>query len=170
VTLLSSLRTLLAVGFDLKRLFDRRRASPPGQDDPETAALLARAGEVSRAGRHQEAGTLYRQILQTRRSHLAALRGLRDLAAAAGRWAEALDLEQRIVDAVTPAERSPETEWLAVIHYELGRAELARGRPAAGLVHLRNAVRTDRTFLPAALALGDAYEGAGDRREAVRVW
>src|SRR5206468_2842630 len=78
--------------------------------------------------------------------------------------------EQRIVDAVTPAERSPETEWLAVIHYELGRAELARGRPAAGLVHLRNAVRTDRTFLPAALALGDAYEGAGDRREAVRVW
>src|SRR5439155_104755 len=112
--------------------------------------------------------TLYRQILQTRRSHLAALRGLRDLAAAAGRWAEALDLEQRIVDAVTPAERSPETEWLAVIHYELGRAELARGRPAAGLVHLRNAVRTDRTFLPAALALGDAYEGAGDRREAVR--
>jgi len=170
VTLLSSLRTLLAVGFDLKRLFDRRRASPPGQDDPETAALLARAGEVSRAGRHQEAGTLYRQILQTRRSHLAALRGLRDLAAAAGRWAEALDLEQRIVDAVAPAERSPETEWLAVIHYELGRAELARGRPAAGLVHLRNAVRTDRTFLPAALALGDAYEGAGDRREAVRVW
>src|SRR5207244_2033336 len=80
----------------------------------------ARAAEVSRAGRSQESGTLYRQILQTRKSHLGALRGLRDLAAAAGRWAEALDLEQRIVGAVAPAERSPETEWLAVIHYELG--------------------------------------------------
>src|SRR5437879_5509834 len=118
----------------------------------------------------QEAGTLYRQILQTRKSHLGALRGLRDLAAAAGRWAEALDLEQRIVGAVAPAERSPETEWLAVIHYELGRAELARGHPAAAVAHLRNAVRTDRSFLPAALALGDAYEATGDRREAVRVW
>src|SRR5207247_2458502 len=136
----------------------------------EATALLARAAEVSRAGRSQEAGTLYRQILQTRKSHLGALRGLRDLAAAAGRWAEALDLEQRIVGAVAPGERSPETEWLAVIHYELGRAELARGHPAAAVAHLRNAVRTDRSLLPAAPALGDAYEATGDRREAVRVW
>src|SRR5207247_10846340 len=89
VTLLSSLRTLVSVGFDLKRLFARHRASSSGEDDSEATALLARAAEVSRAGRSQEAGTLYRQILQTRKSHLGALRGLRDLAAAAGRRAEA---------------------------------------------------------------------------------
>ena len=118
MTLFSSLRTLLSVGFDLKRLFDRPRASAPGEDDPETRALLARAGEVSAAGRHQEAGTLYRQILQTRKSHLGALRGLRDLAAAAGRWAEALELQQRIAGAVAPAERSPEIEWLAGVEGE----------------------------------------------------
>jgi len=33
VTLLSSLRTLVSVGFDLKRLFDRHRASSSGEDD-----------------------------------------------------------------------------------------------------------------------------------------
>jgi lipopolysaccharide biosynthesis regulator YciM len=170
VTLLSSFRTLLSLGFDLKRLLDRRRASAPDTDDPETAALLARAAEVRRAGRHQEAATLYRQILQTRKNHLGALRGLRDRAADAGQWAEALELQERIVSAVAPAERPAETEWLAVIHYELGRAELAHSRPASALSHLRNAVRADRAFLPAALALGDAYEATGDRREAVRVW
>ena len=170
MTLLSSLGTLLSVGFDLKRLFDRRRASPPGADDVETAALLARADEVRRAGGSQEAGTLYRQILQARRSHLGALRGLRDLAAHAGRWAEALELQQRILGAVAPTLRAPETEWLAIIYYELGRAELTRSNTAAALTQLKNAVRTDRTFLPAVLALGDAYEAAGDRREAVRVW
>src|SRR6184192_731908 len=95
VTVLSSLRTLFSVGFDLKRLFDRYRPSPPGQDDPEAAVLLARADAVRRAGRHQEAGTLYRQLLQTRRSHLGALRGLRDLAAEARQWGEALELQQR---------------------------------------------------------------------------
>jgi lipopolysaccharide biosynthesis regulator YciM len=170
VTLLSSLRTLLSVGFDLKRLVDRRRPSPPGQDDPETAALLVRADTVRRAGRRQEAGTLYRQILQTRRSHLGALRGLRDLAADARQWEEALELQQRVVGAVGPAERAPETEWLAIISYELGRAELARSNTAGALAHLKSALRTDRAFLPAALALGDAYEASGDRREAMRVW
>src|SRR5439155_461776 len=67
-------------------------------------------------------------------------------------------------------QRAAETEWLVIIYYELGRAELAQSNTAAALAHLKNAVRTDRTFLPAALALGDAYEATGDRREAVRVW
>jgi len=71
---------------------------------------------------------------------------------------------------VGPTQRAAETEWLVIIYYELGRAELAQSNTAAALAHLKNAVRTDRTFLPAALALGDAYEATGDRREAVRVW
>ena len=170
MTLFSSLGTLLSVGFDLKRLFDWRRSSAPGADDTETAALLAHADEVRRAGRSHEAGTLYRQILQARRSHLGALRGLRDVAAEAAQWGEALELQQRILGGVGPTQRAAETEWLVIIYYELGRAELAQSNTAAALAHLKNALRTDRTFLPAALALGDAYEATGDRREAVRVW
>ena len=117
-----------------------------------------------------EAATTFRLILQTRRDHLGALRGVRDLAVEGGRWREALDIQQRILGAAGSTERSPETEQLAAIYYELGRAELARANAGGALSHFKSASRTDRFFLPAALALGDAYELTGDHREAVRTW
>ena len=58
----------------------------------------------------------------------------------------------------------------AALLYEAGQAELARGRPASALVHFRAALRVDRDFLPALVAVGDAYEAAGEHREAVRAW
>jgi len=169
VTLLASLRTLMSAGLNLRGLL-ARTAAAPARDDPQTLELLRRADEARAAGRHQEAGTLYRQLLQTRRSHVGALRGLRELAVEAGQWRQVLDLQHRILGAVGSTERSPETEWLAVAYYELGRAELARGSAAAALPHLKNAVRADRRFLPGALALGDAHDMVGERRDAVRVW
>src|SRR6185503_7834317 len=123
-----------------------------------------------RLGRSDEAATHYRLIVQRRRDHLGALRGLRDLAAEGGRWREALDAQQRVLGAVGSTERSPETEWLAAIYYELGRAEVARANAGGALAHFKSASRADRFFLPAALALGDAYELTGDHREAVRTW
>ncbi len=170
MTLLASLRTLVSAGLGLQRLLARRPAPAQGGDDPQTVELLKHAEEARAGGRGPEAGTLYRQVLQARKSHLGALRGLRDLAVEAGQWREALDVQHRILGAVGSTERSPETEWLAIAHYELGRAELARGSAAVALSHFRNAARADRHFLPAALALGDAHEAAGERREAVRTW
>lgn len=170
MTVLASLRTLVSVGLGLKRLLDLGRAPAPGADDAQTLELLRRADEARQAGRPEEAGTLYRQILQSRKNHLGALRGLRDLAAAAGQWSQALEAQRRIIGAVGSTERSPETEWLAVVHYELGRAELAGGHASAALPHLKNAVRADRHFLPAALAVGDAHETLGEHREAMRAW
>src|SRR5262249_57890396 len=38
------------------------------------------------------------------------------------------------------------------------------------LRHSKSGARTDRFFLPAALALGHAHELTGDHREAVRTW
>src|SRR4029450_9728438 len=32
------------------------------------------------------------------------------------------------------------------------------------------AIRADRDFVPAAVALGDAYEAAGEHRDAIRTW
>ena len=60
-------------------------------------------------------------------------------------------------------------EEAALLH-EAGRTELAHGRPGAALGYFRGALRIDRDFLPALVALGDAYDAAGDRREAVRAW
>ena len=69
-------------------------------------------------------------------------------------------------DAHTAGRRDEE----AALLHEAGRTELAHGRPAAALGYLRGALRLDRDFLPALVALGDAYDAAGDRREAVRAW
>jgi lipopolysaccharide biosynthesis regulator YciM len=165
-----SVRSFLSLGLTLKDLFNVRMAPGAAADDAATAELVQRAQDARRLSRNDEARTLYRLILQSHRGHLGALRGLRDLAAEAGRWPEALEAQQRVLGTVGSTERSPETEWLAVIYYELGRAEVARANASGALGHFRSAARADRLFLPAALALGDAHELTGDHREAVRAW
>jgi len=163
VTLPVSVRSLLSLGLTLKSFFKVGAGHRAEADDSPTVELLQRAQEARRLGRNDEAATHFRQVLQRRRDHLGALRGLRDLAAEAGRWREALDAQQRVLGAVGSTERSPETEWLAAIYYELGRAEVARSNAGGALAHFKSAARADRFFLPAALALGDAYELTGDR-------
>jgi lipopolysaccharide biosynthesis regulator YciM len=154
------------------RILEGLLGSPPDAagDDPEIGTLLRRADDARRSGRREEAAGLYREVLRRRRGHVPALRGLRDLLVETRQWGEALATQQRLLALVTPAERARENEWLAIVHYEAGRAALADGRPGAAIAELKNAVRADRHFVPAALALGDAHDAAGDHREAVRVW
>lgn len=96
----ASVRSLLSLGLTLRNLLDFRAAPRPAADDTPTTELLRRAQEARQLGRNDEASTLYRLILQTRRGHLGALRGLRDLAVEGGRWREALDAQQRVLGAV----------------------------------------------------------------------
>ena len=170
MSLIASLRALLSLGLGFRRLLATPAPPAADADDPRTLELLRRAEDARRVRRSEEAGTLYRQVLDLRRAHPGALRGLRELAVEAGAWGEALELQQRLHAAVAAGERAGEAQWLAVIHYELGRTELGRANTPAALGHFKNAVRADRDFLPAALALGDAHELAGDHREAMRAW
>ena len=177
-SLVASHRAFAPLGRDLARgiallhaLWTRRPTA--GLSPAESAAvdeLMRRAGEAARGERRDEAAALYRQVLKRQRAHLGALRALRDLAIATADWREALDVQQRLIAAAPWAERDAESQWLAIIHYERGRAELAAGRVPVALVELRHAIRADSRFVPAALALGDAHEAAGEVREAVRVW
>jgi len=85
-------------------------------------------------------------------------------ARAAGRADEARSLFEGALRA------HPADGQAALIHYELGRLETERGRSAAALAHFKSAWHADRGFVPAAVALGDAQEDAGDLRGAVRTW
>lgn len=165
-----SVRQLLSFSGPLLGALRRRRRRGGDVGDPQAAETMRRAGEVRRAGRGEEAATLYRFVLQRWPEHPDALRGLRDLAVERGDWDEAVALQARVLEAASPADRAAEAEWLAVGHYEAGRLGLARDDPAAAIVHFRASVRADRQFLPAAIALGDAHAAAGDQREAVRAW
>jgi tetratricopeptide (TPR) repeat protein len=165
---LPSLNVLTSAG----RLLARVVGAPPltRVAHAEIAELVRRAGEAEQAGRRDEAIRLYREALGHHKNELTALRGLRTLAVEAGNWREALDVAERLVAHAPAAERPRETEWLAIVHHELGRAEIGQGRPAAAIPHFRSAIRADRSFVPAVLALGEAHEATGDRREALRTW
>lgn len=167
-SLIGSLRAALALG----RLLGRLVGALPlaGGGHPEAAALVRRGDEARRAGRPEEARQLYRQALDRARHEPGALRGLRDLAVQSGAWAEALALQERVLTVAGAAERRAEAAMLAALHYEVGRAEAGAGRVAAAVAHFRSALRADPAFVPAAVALGDAQEAAGDHREALRTW
>ncbi|HEX2441277.1 MAG TPA: tetratricopeptide repeat protein [Methylomirabilota bacterium] len=165
-----SLGALLAVGRRLVAWLGPRPAPASGADDPQALDAMRRAREARQAGHVEETRTLLRYVLQRWPRHAEALRGLRDFAIEARDWDEAVALQQRLLDAAPPGKRAEESGWLAVAYYEMGRLELARQDPAAAIGHFRAALRADRDFLPAVLALGDAQEAAGDRREAVRTW
>jgi tetratricopeptide (TPR) repeat protein len=163
--------TLRSLGRRLGRWVAGPRSQPPsGDDDPQASDAMRRAAEARQAGRLEETRTLYRYVLQRWPGHAGALRAQRDLAIDAGDWDEAVAIQQRLLTVATPGDRAVESEWLAVGYYELGRLELARGAAAAAVAHFKAALRADRDFLPATLALGDALESAGDHREAVRTW
>ncbi|HEV2056157.1 MAG TPA: lipopolysaccharide assembly protein LapA domain-containing protein [Methylomirabilota bacterium] len=138
-----------------------------GEERPEL--VLAAAEDFRRTGRPGEAAALLERLLVRDHDHVAALRALRDLAVAEGRWQQALGAQERFV-ALGPGERRPEQAMLAGIQYELGRALLAGGQVQAAIARFRDALRSQSDFVPAIISLGDAHRAAGDSREALRVW
>jgi lipopolysaccharide biosynthesis regulator YciM len=168
--MMPSFPALLSVGSPLARWLGARPAPPGGVDDPQAVDAMRRAREAHQAGRAEEARTLYRYVLQRWPHHADALRAVRDFAIEARDWDEAVAVQQRLLSAAPAADRAVESQWLAVGYYELGRLELARAKPATAIAHFKAALRADREFLPAVLALGDAMQATGDHREAVRTW
>ena len=112
-----------------------------------------------------------RHLFQTRSPARAADPAVADLveradqARANGRTEQARGLYEQAL-------RTPTADGaqLALVHCELGRLDSEEGRAAVAIGHFKSAVRADRGFIPAALALGDAQEATGDVREAARTW
>jgi lipopolysaccharide biosynthesis regulator YciM len=165
-----SLASLAAAAQRAVRLLGLGREPASGEGDPEAAEAMRRAASARAAGHAEEARTLFRYVVQRWPAHAGALHAGRDLAVQARDWDEVIAIQQELLAIVPSAERHAEAEWLAVGYYELGRLELARGEAAAATGHFRAALRADRDFVPAVVALGDALEVAGDPREAARVW
>jgi len=54
--------------------------------------------------------------------------------------------------------------------YTEGKKALEAGDPREALGHLKEALRADKLFAPAYLALGEAYTQMGEQKDAVRAW
>jgi lipopolysaccharide biosynthesis regulator YciM len=165
--MLDSFRTLARSAL---RVLSGQPALLTGEGDPQAAESIRRAREAQADGHVDEARTLYRYVLQRWTANTSALRALRDIAIETRDWDEAVATQQELVTLVPPGDRAAENEWLAVGYYELGRLELVRGQAPVAIAHFKSALRAQRDFTPAVVALGDAYEATGDHREAVRTW
>ncbi|HUP33866.1 MAG TPA: tetratricopeptide repeat protein [Candidatus Limnocylindria bacterium] len=86
------------------------------------------------------------------------------------RFAEALEIQGRVMAAVPREERAAEATVLAGLHYEVGRERIEQGDRAGAISHLKDALRAQPDFVPAALLLGEVHLAAGEPREALRVW
>jgi tetratricopeptide (TPR) repeat protein len=86
------------------------------------------------------------------------------------RWAEALAAQTQLLPAVPREEKAAEEAILAGLHYEIGRERLERGDLAGATAQLKEALRVQPDFVPAALLLGEAHLKAGEPRDALRVW
>jgi lipopolysaccharide biosynthesis regulator YciM len=164
------LDSLRAVTRSALRALTGQPALLTGEGDPQAAESIRRAREAQADGHVDEARTLYRYVLQRWTANTSALRALRDIAIETRDWDEAVATQQELVTLVPPGDRAAENEWLAVGYYELGRLELVRGQAPVAIAHFKSALRAQRDFTPAVVALGDAYEATGDHREAVRTW
>lgn len=138
--------------------------------EERTETLLALADDHRRLGNIDEAIETYRRVLARDHEHLTALRGVRDVFVARGRWTQALEAQERLMRTVPRDDRAVENGWLAGIQYELGRALLAEDNTRLGLYRLKDALRAEPDFLPAMLLLGDAHLKVGETREALRLW
>ena len=86
------------------------------------------------------------------------------------RWAEALAAQTQLLPTVSREEKAAEEAILAGLHYEIGRERLERGDLAGATSQLKEALRVQPDFVPAALLLGEAHLKAGEPRDALRVW
>ena len=86
------------------------------------------------------------------------------------RWADALAAQTQLLPAVPREDKAAEEATLAGLHYEIGRERLERGDLAGATSQLKEALRVQPDFVPAALLLGEAHLKAGEPRDALRVW
>lgn len=105
-----------------------------------------------------------------RRSEPVPARAGRDALIERRRWAEALAVQTQLLPTVSREEKAAEEAILAGLHYEIGRERLERGDLAGATSQLREALRVQPDFVPAALLLGEAHLKAGEPRDALRVW
>ena len=109
---------------------------------------------------------------------VAPLRGPEPASARAGRdalierrrWSDALATQTQLLPVVPREEKAAEEAILAGLHYETGRERLERGDLAGATSQLKEALRVQPDFVPAALLLGEAHLKAGEPRDALRVW
>ncbi len=125
-----------------------------GLDDKKVEVLLALSRDLEEAERFEEAMQYLREILQSDETNLTALIRLRDLTIRLQQWEEAYPLQEKITKLSESGEmREKEQVVLLGIKYEIGRMLLQRGQSGNARRRFKEAIKLDKSFLPAYIGL-----------------
>jgi lipopolysaccharide biosynthesis regulator YciM len=140
--------------------------------DPRSPEVLFKlASTYEETGRDEDAAAIYREILGIEGDNRKALRTLRDLHIRHNRWKDALDLQKKLIKAVTGTPRlEEENQKFFYLRYEVARQELEGGDIDAAIADLKEIIKQSPEFIPARVSLGDAYRRQRRVENAAEVW
>ena len=140
--------------------------------DPRSMEVLFKlASSYDEMGKDGESAKIFEEILALENSNRKALRSLRDLKVRQGHWAEALDLQKRVIKAIGNSPRlGDEKRTERYLRYEVLKEKLASDKVDEAATGLQELLRQDAEFFPALVSLGDAYQSQGKIEEASKVW
>lgn len=139
-------------------------------DERNVEVLLALAKDLEGAKRFEEALQTLQEILRLDQGNLTVLLRERDLYIRLEKWADALDIQQRLMKAtLSEPDQRAETQMLVGLTYEVGRQHLERGHPDRARPYFRGAIKRDKNFLPAYIGLGEILIHEGKTRNAAEI-
>jgi lipopolysaccharide biosynthesis regulator YciM len=145
-----------------------RKARTIEERNPEV--LLALSRDLEGARRFEDALQTLDEVLKLDQANLTALMRKRDLYMRLEKWAEALEIQQRLVKAGLPhSDQGKEAGLLVGLTYEAGRQLLERGHPEKARPFFRGAIKRDKGFLPAYIGLGEILIREGKVKNAAEI-
>ncbi|WP_447974085.1 tetratricopeptide repeat protein [Nitrospira sp. Kam-Ns4a] len=139
-------------------------------DERNVEVLLALAKDLEGAKRFEEALQTLQEILRLDQGNLTVLLRKRDLYIRLEKWADALDIQHRLMKVkLSEPDQRAETQMLVGILYEVGRQFLERGHPDKARPYFRGAIKRDKNFLPAYIGLGEILIHEGKTKNAAEI-
>jgi tetratricopeptide (TPR) repeat protein len=131
----------------------------------EAMLSLERVAKVQK--NWQDALKYLDSILEIDSENLTILYKKREIYEKIKRWEELLEVQHKILKCnLSPEEEQEENKKLLGYKYELGRDYLETGATDKAVKTLKAIIKIDKNFIPAYLALAEAYLKEGDNKEA----
>ncbi len=142
--------------------------------NPSSVAILTALGSYARkAGEPERAERAFEEVLKLEKGNNFAIGELRDIKIDEEKWAEAAELEKRIVESGKKGwfrGKGHDTGKLPGLLYEQARALVREGKIERAEEVLKDALRKDDSFVPANILFGDIYKKKYGAYEALMVW
>src|SRR5712692_3271750 len=133
--------------------------------------LFSLARDLEDAKRYDEAIQALEDVLKHDSTNPTALYRVRDIHIRNGRWKAAHAVQERLLKAgLSEAEVRAETQILAGLKYELGQYFVERCDRDQARRCFKDAIKLDKSFLPARIGFGETLIREGKLRQAAESW